>query len=320
MRKLIIFFFTLALGSVAFTQQETQVSHYMYDHTSFNPGSAGSTDMISATLIGRRQWVGMDGAPRNLIGNLSAPFKLGSTHHGVGLSVWYDEIAFNKDINFSASYAYQFSVGGGRLGIGASAILLNRQLDPDWFVPSTDPFVEPGSDGAIPQGNQNELKFDMGFGLFYQTDELYMGISSTHLLESEFVYASDAPTGGAANEKMVRHYYLTAGYNLPLPNPLLEFQPSVFVQSDVTSTKIDVNATLMYNKKFWGGVSYRVGSAVVGMVGLNIFNGVRVGYAYDFATSALTNVSSGSHEFMIGYSFTVGVEKIPQKYKSIRYL
>jgi type IX secretion system PorP/SprF family membrane protein len=292
----------------------------MYDHISVNPGSAGSTDMISTSLIMRQQWVGIDGAPNNLIVNLSAPFKIGSSHHGAGLSVWYDEIAFNKDIDISGSYAYQFSVGSGRLGLGISGSFINRQLDPDWYVPSTDPFVEPGSDGAIPQGKQSEMLFDLGFGLFYQTDELYMGISSTHLLESEFTYKSDAPAGGSAKEKMVRHYYLTAGYNLPLSNPLLEFQPSVFIQSDVVSTKIDVNATLMYNKKFWGGVSYRVGSAVIGMVGLNIFNGVRVGYAYDFATSAITKFSSGSHEVMIGYSFTVGVDKIPQKYKSIRYL
>ncbi|MFO7370429.1 MAG: type IX secretion system membrane protein PorP/SprF [Bacteroidales bacterium] len=317
MRKLIIVFFTLALGSVAFTQQERQVSHYMYDHISFNPGSAGSTDMISTTLIGRQQWVGFDGAPENLVGNLSAPFKLGSTHHGVGLSITYDKIAFNVDYNISGSYAYQFSVGGGKLGIGASVIYQNRQLDAEWFLPSTDPFVQPGSDGAIPQESQNESLFDMGFGLFYQTDELYMGISSTHILESEFAFTADL---GDAAEKKARQYYLTAGYNLSLSNPLLEFQPSVFVMSDASSTKIDVNATLMYNKKFWGGVSYRVGSAVVGMVGLNIFNGVRIGYAYDFATSAITKFSSGSHELMVGYSFTVGVEKIPQKYKSIRYL
>lgn len=320
MRKLIIVFFSLTFGSIAFTQQERQVSHYMYDHISFNPGSAGSTDMISAAIIGRWQWVGIDGAPENKIANLSAPFKLGSTHHGAGLSVWHDQLGFTSDIDFSLSYAYQFSVGGGRLGIGISGNGVYRQLDPKWYVPSTPPHVDPGSDGAIPQGSQNEMKFDMGFGLFYQTDELYVGISSTHLLENEFNYSSDVPTGGTANEKLIRNYFLTAGYNLALSNPLIEFQPSVFIQSDAVSTKIDVNATLMYNKKFWGGVSYRVGSAVVGMVGLSVFNGVRIGYAYDFATSALTKFSSGSHEVMIGYSFTVGVEKIPQKYKSIRYL
>ena len=78
-----------------------------------------------------------------------------------------------------------------------------------------------------------------------------------------------------------------------MSNPAFEFLPSVFVQSDAKVTKIDLNATFMYNKKFWGGVSYRVGAAVVGMVGLNILNGVKIGYSYDFDTSALMNVSKG---------------------------
>jgi type IX secretion system PorP/SprF family membrane protein len=320
MKKLILIFYILALGTSTYSQQERQVSHYMYDHISVNPGSAGSTDMISTTVLMRQQWVGIDGAPTNFILNLSAPFKLGGTHHGAGASLWRDEIGFNNDIHISVSYAYQFSVGNGRLGLGISGAYVNRKLDPVWYVPLTPPFIDPGSDDAIPKGDQSEMLFDLGAGLFYHTEELYVGISSTHILESEFTYQSESSTGGAANEKMARHYYFTAGYNLPLANPLLEFQPSVFIQSDATITKIDLNTTLMYNKKFWAGVSYRVGTAVTGMVGLNILNGVRVGYSYDFDTSALTNFSKGSHEIMIGYSFMVGVDKIPQKYKSIRYL
>jgi hypothetical protein len=77
---------------------------------------------------------------------------------------------------------------------------------------------------------------------------------------------------------------------------------------------------MLYNKKFWGGVSYRIGSAVVGMVGLTILNGVKIGYAYDFDTSRLQSLTKGGHEIMVGYDFRIGVERIPQKYKSIRYL
>jgi type IX secretion system PorP/SprF family membrane protein len=105
-----------------------------------------------------------------------------------------------------------------------------------------------------------------------------------------------------------------------MTNPALEFLPSVFIQSDAKVTKIDINARLMYNKKFWGGVTYRVGSDIVGMIGLNILNGMKVGYAYDFQTSRLMKFSKGSHEIMLGYDFRIGVEKLPQKYKSIRYL
>jgi len=321
MKKSILIFYAFVLWTSAFSQQERQVSHYMYDHISVNPGSAGSSDMISTTAIMRQQWVGIDGAPVGIILNLSAPVKLGTTHHGVGASIWSDEIGFNKDINLSVSYAYQFSVGNGRIGLGISGSFVNRELDPEWKIPTSPLHISPESDNAIPTGNQNEFLFDMGAGLFYHTEELYVGISSTHILQKEFRYSREGGTSTAVvKEKLIRQYYLTAGYNLQLSNSALEFLPSIFIQSDTRLTKIDLNTTLLYNKKFWAGVTYRVGSALVGMVGINILNGVRVGYSYDFETSALSNFSKGSHEIMVGYSFTVGMDKIPQKYKSIRYL
>lgn len=314
MRKLGLVFYACAVWTSAFSQQERQVSHYMYDQISVIPGSAGSSEMISTHAIYRQQWAGIEGAPTDFILNLSAPFKLGSTHHGVGLSLWQDEIGFNKDIDLTFSYAYQFSVGNGTLGLGLSGNFINRKINPEWR------FAEdlPSNDEDVPWGNQSEMAIDMGAGLFYRTDELYVGISSTRILENGFEFQNESAT--ITREKLSRQYYLTAGYTIQMANPALEFMPSVFLQSDAKVTKIDINATIMYNKKFWGGVSYRVGSAVVGMVGLNILNGVKVGYAYDFDTSRLMKVSKGSHEIMIGYDFRIGVEKIPQKYKSIRYL
>jgi type IX secretion system PorP/SprF family membrane protein len=174
------------------------------------------------------------------------------------------------------------------------------------------------TDDDAPEGEQGEMAWDLGAGLFYMTEELYVGVSTTRLLENGFEFVNQ--NSQITEDKLSRHYYLTAGYTLPLANPSLEFLPSVFLQTDTKVTKIDVNATLMYNKKFWGGVSYRVGSAIIGMVGLNILNGVKIGYAYDFDTSKLMNVSQGGHEILVGYDFRLGVDKIPQKYKSIRYL
>ena len=320
MKKIILIFLIAVLWNGAFSQQERQVSHYMYDQISVNPGSAGSSDQISTHVIGRQQWAGIDGAPVDFIFNISAPFKLFNANHGVGLSVWKDEVGFNNDINLSLNYAYQFTVGNGRLGLGISGIFDNQQMDnPEWIIPSS-PLHDPNNDLAIPTGDQNEFTIDFGAGLFYRTEELYVGLSATHLLEDEFVYQSEGTTTAEASMKMYRHYYLMAGYNIQLSNPAFELLPSVFLQSDARMTKIDLNTTLLYNKKFWAGVTYRVGAAIVGMVGLEILNGVKVGYSYDFDTSALTSFSKGSHEVMIGYSFTVGMDKIPQKYKSIRFL
>ena len=48
-------------------QQDEQFSHYMYNQLDFNPGSAGSKEAINASLLGRRQWVGIDGGPTTSI-------------------------------------------------------------------------------------------------------------------------------------------------------------------------------------------------------------------------------------------------------------
>jgi len=315
MKKLILVFFVCIFFADAFSQQERQVSHYMYDQISINPGSAGSSDMISTHAIIRQQWPGIEGGPTDLILNLSAPFRLGTTHHGLGLAIWSDQLGYNSDIDLSLSYAYQFQVGNGRLGLGISGSFINREVNGnEWIFP--DPDIS--TDDDVPTGDQSEFAIDMGAGLFYTTEELYVGLSTTRILQSEYKFENS--TNLTVIEKLSRQYYLTAGYSLQLGNPLIEFLPSIFVTTDTKVTKIDVNATLMYNKKFWGGVSYRVGSAVVGMVGLSILNGVKVGYAYDFDTSKMMNVSKGSHEVMVGYDFRVGLDKIPQKYKSIRYL
>lgn len=320
MKKIILIYCTLLACTSTFSQQERQVSHYMYDLISVNPGSAGSSDQISAHVIGRQQWTGIEGAPFELVANLSAPFKLFNANHGAGLSIWKDQLGFNNDINVSVSYAYQFTMGNGRLGLGISGIFDNQQMDnPEWVIPSS-PIHDPNNDHAIPTGSQNEYTIDFGAGLFYHTEELYVGLSASRLLEDEFVYQTTGPSTAKSSLKMYRHYYLTAGYNIQLPNPAFELLPSVFLQSDARMTRIDLNTTLMYNKKLWAGVTYRVGAAIVGMIGLEIMNGVKVGYSYDFDTSELASFSKGSHEVMIGYSFTVGIDKIPQKYKSIRFL
>ena len=301
-------------------QTERQVSQFMFDHISINPGYAGSYDMITASAILRQQWFGFgDGTPQDIILNLDAPFKLFKRNHGIGLSIYSDNLGFNEDINLSLSYAYQISVGDGKLGIGLGGGFVNRKLvDPVWKYGEGP---ENGEDPTVPTGKQNEFIFDMSAGVFYKTDELYVGVSSTHLLEDEFIYQTEG-TGSTTlvNDKVVRHYYLTAGYNLQLSNPSFEFMPSLLIGSDGATTRIDLNSIFRYNKKFWAGVTYRVGNAVVGMAGLEILNGVKIGYSYDFETTDLIGFQKGSHEIMVSYAFKVGVEKASQKYKSIRFL
>lgn len=307
---LILFLFIELPGK---TQQDPIFSQYMYNQMSINPGYAGSNDMICITGLNRQQWVGFKGAPSTTVFQANAPVKPFGISSGVGLTLISDQAGFNNNLSISATYAYRLDLGDGKLGIGASFGFLNQKLEPEWYIPTDDYHQQPSGDPLIPENNESVFVFDLGFGLYYKTDALYIGVSTTHLNEATLKYTKGTPF-------LKRNYYLTAGYTFQMPNPLFEIIPSVQLISDGSTSSITFNTNVTYNKKFWGGVSYRAGSAIVGLIGLQIFNGVRFGYAYEFPTSDIIKSTSGSHEFMISYCFSVASDRTAKKYKSIRFL
>jgi len=236
---------------------------------------------------------------------------LGRTH-GIGLNMTNDNLAFNNDFLFSVSYAFRIDAGLGSLGIGVNAGLANQSLTPSW---NGADIITPESDNAIPKNGGSVFGFDMGLGVHYSTDNLFVGISTTHLNQTSFDFPEEY-----AETKLIRHYYLLAGYNIQLTNPMFEIQPSLMVQTDARSNHIYVNTNLRYNKRFWGGVSYSVGGALSALVGVELINGIMIGYSYDFELSPLLKYNSGSHEDTVRYCFDLSVDKSPQKYKSIRFL
>jgi type IX secretion system PorP/SprF family membrane protein len=314
MKKLIIaFLFFVSVLQQVLSQQDPLSSHYMFNTLTYNPGVAGTSGMICATALNRQQWVGFKGAPSTTVFNISAPVTLFSIKSGVGLLVESDNIGFDKDINLSAAYSYLMDLGSGKLGIGLNLGMLNKTIDPTWQIPSGDTYTPASGDPLIPESKESFLAFDMGFGLYYKTDKYYTSLSITHLNQPKIKYTK-------GTTYISRHYYLTAGYTLQLPNPSLELIPSFFAYSDGKATQVTVTSLIRYNKKAWGGVSYRAGDALIGMVGFELYNGIRLGYAYDFTISDIRKNSSGSHEFMINYCFDLSLGKSQMKYKSIRFL
>jgi len=314
MKKLnIAFLFLLIIIQPVLSQQDPLSSHYMFNTLTYNPGIAGTSGMICATALNRQQWVGFKGAPSTTVFNISAPIAPFKIKSGVGLLVESDNVGFDKDINLSASYSYLMELGTGKLGIGLSLGMLNKTLSPTWSIPTGDSHTPASGDPLIPENKESYVAFDAGFGLFYKTEKYYAGLSVTHLNQPKIKFSKGTPY-------ISRHYYLTAGYVLQLPNPSLELLPSVFAFSDGKVTQFTVTSLLRYNKKVWGGVSYRAGDALIGMVGFELFNGIRLGYAYDFTLSDIRKTSSGSHEFMVNYCFDLSLGKSPMKYKSIRFL
>jgi type IX secretion system PorP/SprF family membrane protein len=297
----------------SYSQNDPVSSMFMFNNMLYNPGSAGSSGMICATAMNRQQWVGFEGAPSSTVFHIDAAVRPFNIRSGVGLTIISDQTGFDSDNSLLLTYSYIMPLGNGNLGIGINAGILNKSIDPTWNIPTGDIFVPANGDPLIPDGKESHLTYDMSFGLFYNAIDYYAGISVTHLNEPKIKYATASPY-------IARQYYATAGYTVRLPNPNFELIPSAFLFSDGKIFQLTLNTTVRYNKKVWGGVSYRAGDALTGMIGIELYNGIRIGYAYDFPMNDIRKSTSGSHEFMVNYCFDISLGRSSKRYKSIRFL
>ncbi len=306
--------FTVALFTVmagaAMAQQDPQFTQYMFDRLSINPAVAGVSGQLCGTALLRQQWTGFDGAPKT--GLLNASMPIAKISSGVGLSVYLDELGQQKSTFARLHYSFHRKVGTGTLGIGVYFGLGSHALGRNWIARDA---VE--LDNAIPLNGQSQGGFDLGAGIYYQSKTIWVGISSTHLPETELDDVSI---------KMARHYFVQAGYNWALGgNEDHMLQPSVLIKTDGTSTQFDINALYLYNKMVWLGVSYRTEDAIAPMVGyqhafLDGRSMLRLGYSYDVTTSSLKNYSSGSHEVMLNYCVTLVKPPKVEYYRNVRFL
>ena len=64
MKRTVFTLLIAMLGLGAFAQQDALFSQYMFNKLIINPAYAGSRDGLSMTMVGRRQWVGIDDGPK----------------------------------------------------------------------------------------------------------------------------------------------------------------------------------------------------------------------------------------------------------------
>lgn len=308
-----IFLFFFFAGTAVFAQQDPLSSYYMYNYTPYNPGFSGTSGLIDATFINRQQWVGFKGAPVTTSFSINAPVSIFKIKSGVGLVFENDNIGFDSNNRISGIYSYILDIGIGDLGIGVNLGVLNVAIDPTWIIPEGSDFTSADQDPSIPSGGESYAAFDGGFGVWLKGNKYYAGISVSHINEPKIKYSEATPY-------YTRHFYVTGGYDYVFPNPSFELLPSVFGLINGKVMQASATAILRYNKKVWGGLGYRSGDALIGIFGIELYNGLRIGYAYDYPVNDIRKGSGGSHEIMVNYSFELNFGKSPMKYKSIRFL
>ncbi|MBC6998808.1 type IX secretion system membrane protein PorP/SprF [Cytophaga sp. FL35] len=306
MKKLML---TITLiGITCFTgwaQQDAQYTQYMYNTMAVNPAYAGSRGVLSIAGLHRSQWIGLDGAPKTQTLNFHSPV---SERVGIGLSIVNDEIGngTNQETYFDGVFSYTIPLAREAklsFGVKASAHLLNVDFNK----------LANYNNEASSLGLSNiDRKFspNFGAGVYYHTDNAYIGLSVPNFLKTKHFDDSSSSTSFLAEERM--NFYMIAGYIFDI-HPIWKFKPAALVKAvSGAPLQVDLSANFLYNEKFTLGAAYRWDAAVSAMFGFQLTDQFLVGLAYDREVTELggTRFNDGSFEIMLRYEFLTRYKRV----------
>ena len=181
-------------------------------------------------------------------------------------------------------------------------------FDEEWITPDGQ------LDSSLPPTGSSATVPDIGLGLYFTSENYYLGLSVTHLVPFE------ADFDGVATFNPARHYYVAAGYDYDIDEQF-SIRPSYYMKTDGVIFQMDFNVNAFYQQKHWAGFSYRIEDAIAFLVGFEITDNLTLGYAYDVVTSKLASETTGGHELMLRYSFDLDIIGKPDtRYKNVRFL
>lgn len=297
MKKVYLIILILLVAAPGFSQQLPQFTQYMYNTISINPAYAGSRDGFTAVGLHRSQWADFSGAP--ITQTLSVHSPLENDKVGLGLSIINDNAGYENYTYAYGDFSYRLDLSAEvtlRLGLKAGMSYYNLEdelfTDPDV---ASDPFF---------QDQLNRWTPNFGLGFYLSSQNWYIGGSAPKLINND---------NNEFNEYLALeqvHYYLTGGYVFDLTDNVKLRPTTILKATKGAPLSVDVTAAAIFNEKFFLGASYRIDDAVGGFLDVQLFDGFRAGYAYEYPISDIRPYTSGSHEVLLIYEF---------RFKNTRY-
>ncbi|HOW30756.1 MAG TPA: type IX secretion system membrane protein PorP/SprF [Bacteroidales bacterium] len=304
MKKLFIVSLVL-ISSSLFAQQDPLFSQYMFNKLAVNPGYAGTHLALSADVINRWQWVGIDGAPKTLSASVHMPMR--NPRLGIGFNIYNDKLGPSINQGGLATFAYKLIFPKSVLSFGLQAGI--KYMDIDWSVID----VIDNEDISLIGLATKKVVPDANFGIYYYTKNYYVGLSSKQLLQNQMAVVNKEDKSQFTH--LLRHFYGMAGAAFPITEGVV-FRPSMlvkFVQN--APPQLDVNCSFLLANTIWVGASYRTEKAVSVMAELKVTKTIRIGYSYDMWFNALQEANRGSHEIRLG----IDLESLTNRMLSPRY-
>lgn len=308
-----------------YAQQKPHYTQYILNNYIINPALTGIENYTDVKISHRHQWVGLADAPVTTYISIHGPigkqdYKTTATsfnmygtnprgkdywdeytpskpHHGIGMQVINDKTGAFNNFSIYATYAYHVGINAktnlsAGLGLGYSKLSLNGSklfFGVDYPV---DPSVY--SSDVIGKGQA-----DLNAGLWLYSADYFLGASVQQLLPQKLDYSDNTVTLNKG--KLVPHIFATAGYRF-LVSEDVNMIPSIMVKKvSPVPLQIETNVKFQWKDLLWAGLSYRAKYGFAVLAGARANNMVSISYSYDYSTTKINTVSSGTHEVLVGF-------------------
>ncbi|MXV53360.1 type IX secretion system membrane protein PorP/SprF, partial [Pedobacter sp. HMF7647] len=278
-----------------------------------NPAYAGYRGGTSINGIYRRQWTGFPGSPQTAA--LTADWLMPGRDDRVAMSarVMTDELGAEQTESFWLGYTYRLPMNSEdtkRLCFGLEVGVNQYSLDGSVFQ-----YVDE-NDNYIPVGKVSKVKPDANFGVYYYTPTWYLSASVSSLFSVNETKFYNWNNQLVQTLRQSPHAYFGAG-TLIRVNDFFKLKPTALWKEDFKGpSNFDFNLFAVLGDVVSVGASYRTSfnmwhksnlqsdleqqDAVSVIAEVYPTNWLRLGYAYDFTTSQLSNYQNGTHEISIG--------------------
>jgi type IX secretion system PorP/SprF family membrane protein len=291
MRKyLLILIYIAGLHDLLVAQQMSMVSLFSQNQTYYNPGATGNLEVLTANFFYRQNWVGYTGAPSTQVFSVHAPMKNPAVAMGIMLE--HEMLGAASSTGFYLNYAYRLSLGANRLAFGLKAGISNFSQTLNQRDDQYDP--------ALDEDNYRFIIPNFGFGILFTGNKYWVGLSAPRIFGFE---TKTSGKYGMYFDMNRLECYASAGGMLTISSDFA-VEPSVlFGYTKVFQPRIAVNALAVYKRSYKAGLGYRVGEALIILLGYNLNRQFSLGYSYDMNIGELSKNTSGSHEINVQYKF-----------------
>ena len=281
---------------LAFAQQDAQYSMYMFNQLALNPAFAGSREMLSTTMLYRKQWTGIQGSPST--GSLSVQMPLKKKKIGVGMEILSDRIGPKNVSSVLFSYAYRLPLWKGKLSMGLRMGMYDYVFD--WAKMDYRDKADLYNTGV----RSSKFTGTGDFGLYYYTRTFYWGLSGDHLNRGKIVAG-----GSDTVARQAMHAFMPIGKAIQVGGVVIN--PTMLVKyASGSPPTADLSVNVLLKESCWVGISARSGYGFVLITQFFINDKLKVGYSYDYGMNKIGIAGGGSHEIMIGYDLNLHKSKM----------